>query len=115
MHRPDHEPRGFVAQLQVQVPRNTSGDLEAGVVQVLERIDPLLAVEAVSLQGLVPRLNDLAVEARVEGRMKLEAGVDDPRAQVERTLEGGFGVAGLAECTLRGVPADDRTPVFEYG
>lgn len=115
MHRPDHDHRRFAAQLQVYVPRNARGTLDDGVVQVLERIGPLLEVEDVELQGVVPRLNDLAVEAAVEGRMRVDTDVHDPEAVVEQTLEGGFGVADVTRCSLRQAPAPQGTPVLEYG
>jgi hypothetical protein len=119
----------FDAQLQVQVPRNTPGTLEEGVMEILERIDAVERVEDVDLQGLEPRLNDLTVHATVEGtldldRLDLDTHADSVAGGAEATrldaaiaeqLEDGFGVAGAADIHLRR-PAEDRgSPAMEYG
>lgn len=115
MQRADPDHVRFAAQLQVQVPRNAGGDLDDGVAAVLERIDEVVDVQDVELKGLVPRLNDLAVDAMVEGRMRLDPAVDDPQAHVRNVLADGFGVAAVEQCTLRQVPEVPRAPVLEYG
>lgn len=109
---PDHV--RFAVQLQVQVPRNAGGMLEDGVAELLERIGSV-QVESVELHGLVPRLNDMAVDAEVHGRMRVPAGVDDAQAYVREKLADGFGVAEVEQCRLRQTPEDPQVPVLEYG
>jgi len=119
----------FDAQLQVQVPRNTPGTLDDGVMEILERIDAVERVEDVDLHGLEPRLNDLTVHAAVEGTLHLdrldldlhaasvagcaEAGRLD--AAIVDQLEEGFGVAVAADIHLRQAAEDLRSPAMEYG
>lgn len=57
---------GAVADLRVAVPRDAAGDLVDGVETVVGRVESVAAVTGVDVTGVTPRLNDLAVEARVE-------------------------------------------------
>lgn len=104
----------FAAQLQVQVPRNAGGTLEDGVVDLLERVETV-EVEAVELRGLVPRLNDMAVDVTVHGRMGVDADVEDAQGFVREQLADAFGVAEVEQCRLRQAPEDPQIPVLEYG
>ncbi len=115
MQRTDADTVRFAAQLRVQVPRNADGTLEEGAAAVLERIDAVLDVEDVRLQGIVPRLNDLAADVEVHGRMRLDPAAENADEYVRVTLEDGFGVAVVQQCSLRQVPEAPRTPVLEYG
>lgn len=73
------------ADLTVRVSRHAPGDLESGVRDQLERIDGV-RVESLTFGGLRPGLNDLAVEATAELRIRDD--VDDVAAY----LSAGFGV-----------------------
>lgn len=57
---------GVAADLRVAVPRDAAGDLVDGVETVVGRVESVAAVTGVDVTGVTPRLNDLAVEARVE-------------------------------------------------
>jgi hypothetical protein len=81
---------GVTADLTVLVPRDGDGNLAEDTAEVLERIDGL-AVEAVDVTDLRPRLNDLAVEATVEVLVDVD-GEDPPEAIAHETLSDGFGV-----------------------
>ena len=114
MQRADADRVRFAAQLQVQVPRNADGTLEDGLRAVFERADLDIEVEDVEMAGIVPRLNDLAVEAEVRGRMVVspeQASAED----VADRLADVFGVAEVDQCRLRQVPERPREPVLEYG
>ncbi|MFB6094849.1 MAG: hypothetical protein ABEJ71_00155 [Halodesulfurarchaeum sp.] len=106
MHRTDRSPCRFEAELRVQVPRNSDGDLEAAVRAQVERVDQVVEVEAIQLHGLQPRLNDLAVEATVQGSLQPEESDPDPEALAD-VLSDGFGIAAIEECRL---PRDTRDP-----
>ncbi|MFB6267144.1 MAG: hypothetical protein ABEI31_05760 [Halodesulfurarchaeum sp.] len=104
MHRTDRSPSRFEAELHVQVPRNSDGDLEAAVRAQVERVDQVVEVEAIQLHGLQPRLNDLAVEATVQGSLQPNEAYPGPEAVAE-VLSAGFGIAAVEECRL---PRDTR-------
>lgn len=114
MHRADTDRVRFAAQLQVQVPRNAEGTLEDGLRTVLERADADLEVETVEMAGIVPRLNDLTVEAEVHG--KLRAGPEKTTTDdVADILDDVFGVANVEQCRILQVPDGPREAVLEYG
>lgn len=115
MHHAQSPTLRFEAALRVQVPRDTSGTLEDGVAAMVRRIDAIEAVDAVDLQGMVPRLNDVAVDATVEGRIRVDPGDEDPRAAVAAALAEGFGVDTVEHCTVRRIADDPGTPALEYG
>lgn len=115
MQRTDADTVRFAAQLRVQVPRNADGTLEEGAAMVLQRVDAVLDVEEVHLQGIVPRLNDLTADVEVHGRLRLDPTTDDTDEYVRATLADGFGVAEVRQCSLRQIPDAPRTPVLEYG
>lgn len=115
MHRPDPTRRRFDAQLEVQVPRNAGGTLEEGLKAMVEGVDSVRRVERVDLEGLIPRLNDLAVEATVEGVVEItrrQAGVE---ADLVTALEDTFGIASVEECTVTEPVAKEQPQVMDYG
>lgn len=115
MHRPDTTRRRFDATLEVQVPRNAGGTLEEGVEAMVEGVDSVRRVETVDLEGLIPRLNDLAVEASVEGVVEItrrQAGVE---ADLVAALEDTFGIPSVEECAVNEPVAGERPPVIDYG
>jgi hypothetical protein len=82
---------GVTADLAVQVPRNAAGDLEAGARSLLAKVDGV-EIEALDIQGLQPRLNDLTVEVRAE----LTVAVDGERPaadDVRDRLDDAFGIS----------------------
>ena len=80
---------GVSADLTVQVPRDATGDLEAGVRRALTRTDAVDGIEAVEVTGLTPRLNDLQAEVTAE----LTLALDRPDSEAARqALDDGFGV-----------------------
>jgi hypothetical protein len=82
---------GVTADLTIRVPRDRDEDLEDGARRLLRRVDAVTEVEAIDLQGVQPRLNDLAIEVRAELRAELDPPDDDPEA-VEEVLSDGFGL-----------------------
>ena len=115
MHHARSPTLRFEAALQVQVPRDAGGTLEDGVAAMVGRIDEIEAVDAVDLQGMVPRLNDVAVDATVEGRIRVDPGDEDPRTAVMAVLAAGFGVDTVEQCTVRRIADDSGTAALEYG
>lgn len=95
-----HSRVGVTADLTVLVPRDANGGLEDGVEAVLERVDGV-AVGAVDVTGLTPRLNDLAVEATAELTVDVEDDPLDPGEHAREALDGGFGVT-VEALTVRG-------------
>ncbi len=110
---------GVAADLRVAVPRDAAGDLVDGVETVVGRVESVAAVETVEVTGVTPRLNDLAVEARVEvsvdvADVEVDGGAvavgddhdgerpdgDGERATAERITDGALATDGA------GVPAD---------
>jgi len=83
---------GVTADLTIRVPRDRDEDLEAGARRLLRRVDAVSEVQEIELQGVQPRLNDLAIEVRAELRFEVEP-IDDEDAAVERQLDDGFGLS----------------------
>lgn len=115
MHHAQSPTLRFEAALRVQVPRDAGGTLDEGVAAMVRRIDAVEAVEAIELRGMVPRLNDVAVDATVDGRMRLDPGDEDPRSAVAAGLADGFGIDTVEHCTVRRIADDSGTPALEYG
>lgn len=115
MHRPDPTRRRFDAQLEVQVPRNAGGTLEEGVAAMVEGVDSVRRVETVDLEGLIPRLNDLAVEANVEGVLETTPGEAGVEADLAAALEDTFGIANVEACRVTEPVAGEQPPVMDYG
>jgi len=90
---------GVTADLTVRVPRDRDEDLETGARRLVGRVECVREVSEIQLQGVQPRLNDTAIEVRVELVLELED-VDDRTAAVERLLDDGF---GLTAETIRAV------------
>ena len=82
---------GVTADLTIRVPRDRDEDLEDGARRLLRRVDAVSEVQEIELQGVQPRLNDLAIEVRAELRFEVEP-PDDEDATVERELDDGFGL-----------------------
>lgn len=114
MQHADTDHVRFAAQLRVQVPRNADGTLEDGLRAVLDRSDADLDVETAELAGIVPRLNDLEVEARVTGQMNVGPDRQTPE-QIAAQLEDTFGVAAVEQFRLRKMGETGRQPVPEPG
>ncbi len=115
MHHAQAPTLRFEAELRVKVPRDAGGTLDEGVAAMVRRIDAIVAVEAVELQGMVPRLNDVAVEAWVEGRIRVAPPEQELRPAVAAALADGFGVDRVEHCTARRHAEDMGTPAFEFG
>lgn len=115
MHHPDRTSRRFDAQLEVQVTRNAGGTLEEGVEAIVEGVDIVRTVEMVDLEGLIPRLNDLAVEAFVEGVVEVPDEEADCEGDLVAALEETFGIARVGECRVTHPVPREHPPVMEYG
>ncbi len=82
---------GVTADLTVRVPRDRDENLEDGAERLIGRVDGVREVPEIELQGVQPRLNDLAIEVRAD--LTLELDPDDDGATVaERRLDDGFGL-----------------------
>lgn len=91
---------GVTADLTIRVPRDRDEDLEDGARRLLRRVEAVTEVEQIELQGVQPRLNDLAIEVRAELRFEVEPPDCEDGATVERELDDGF---GLSVETIRAV------------
>jgi hypothetical protein len=83
---------GVTADLTIRVPRDSDDDLEDGARRLLRRVGAVSEVQEIELQGVQPRLNDLAIEVRAELRLEVDP-PDDEDAAVERELDDGFGLS----------------------
>ena len=81
-----------VAELRVRVPRSAPGDVFAGTRRLVEAVDGVASVESVGITGMTPNLNDLFVEVRVAGTVRLAGPVGNERQAARTTLLDGFGV-----------------------
>ncbi|MFB6073152.1 MAG: hypothetical protein ABEJ88_09310 [Halobacterium sp.] len=104
----------FVADLTMQVPRNATGDLDAGAETVVSRIDAVGAVEAVDVTDLRPRLNDLLVDATVTATVDVED-APDVEGAAHAALADGFGVEAVEDLRVDPAAAPRGDPVQEFG
>jgi len=100
------------AAVAITVTRNGTGDLEDGIVTVLERNEHVHEVQEVQLHGLTPRLNDMLVQATVVVTMSAQA-VDD--RDPEATLADGFGVSTVDVGHVEPPGVVDGASTAEYG
>jgi hypothetical protein len=82
------------ADLELLVTRNARGDLTDGVLDRLAKVDGVETVEDVTISGLRPGLNDLAVEVTATLHVATPRPADD--AALEALLTDGFGVERAA-------------------
>ena len=93
-----HEPRPAVestVDLELRVPRGTSGTLVDGVVAVLERIEDVHDATVLGVSDMTPSPADLYVTTTV--RVAVRA---DDAATVRETLADGFGVTEVHSVAL---------------
>lgn len=101
------------ADLRVQVPRNANGSLEDGVTGILRGVDDVVAVREVDVTGLLPRLNDLQVDATVA--LTIAVGDEPPEIGARYALTDGFGVADVVDVRVDRTETAPNRPVIEYG
>lgn len=107
------QPVRIQADLTMNVPRNTAGNLDSGAEDVVTGIDDVASVEAVDVTGLEPRLNDLRIDATVT----VDVTVDDadPERAGREALANGFGVERVDRVQVERADADQNQAVHEYG
>ncbi|MFC4439933.1 hypothetical protein ACFO3C_19950 [Halostagnicola sp. GCM10023398] len=89
MNRPDTT---VAVTLTVRVPLHASGSLVDGAASVVDRIDAVDSIDAVTVRSISPGLNDTAVDCRV--RITLDRDEHDD-ALARRELEAGVGVLAV--------------------
>ena len=82
---------GVTADLTVRVPRDRDENLADGAPRLIGRVDGVREVPEIELQGVQPRLNDLAIEVRTELTLELDPD-EDGAAVAQRRLDDGFGL-----------------------
>lgn len=90
------------ATVSLRVPRGEAGNLDSGVVDVLEAVD---AVESVALEHVAsvrPTWTDIHVDADVRLDFGQSLDVEDDAAVVT-TLEDGFGVESVEDLSMEEV------------
>lgn len=75
----------------VRVARDASGTLADGAETQLARVEGVEVLDGVDVAGIVPRLNDMAVDVVAEVRVAV-SGDEPPAEAVEAALAEGFGV-----------------------
>lgn len=91
------------ATVSLRVPRGEAGNLESGVVDVLETVDTVESVALEHVASVRPTWTDIHVEADVGLELDSTVDVDDEEAVVA-TLEDGFGVESVEELAVVEVP-----------
>ena len=85
--------------VSLRVPRGEAGDLDSGVVDVLEAVDGVERVELDGVTSVRPTWTDIHVDADV--RVTLSDAVDgDDADAVQSTLEDGFGVTDVEQVSV---------------
>jgi len=83
------------ANLTVRVPHGADGDMTAGALTVLGRLDALDGVEIDGVTGLTPGLNALEVDVEVTATLAVPEETDARTA-----LEDGTGVEAVHDLTV---------------
>jgi|GEM_PF-588884 hypothetical protein len=81
------------AHLTVRVPHGADGDMTAGALTVLRRLDALDGVEIEQVTGLTPGLNALEVDVEVTATLVVTEDADEHAAR--ETLEDGTGIEAV--------------------
>lgn len=76
--------------VSLRVPRGEAGDLEAGVVDVVENVAAVEAATVDRVTSVNPTWTDIHVDADVE--VTAEVARDDAAQALEAALEDGFGI-----------------------
>ena len=91
--------------VSLRVPRGEAGNLDSGVVDVLEAVDGVESVELERVTSVRPTWTDIHVDADVRVELCDECDVEDEQA-VGEVLTDGFGVTGVDDRSVE--PAGER-------
>jgi len=83
------------AHLTVRVPHGADGDMTAGALTVLRRLDALDGVEINGVTGITPGLNALEVDVEVTATI-----VVDDEGEARRALADGTGVEAVHDLAV---------------
>lgn len=86
------------AHLTVRVPHGADGDMTAGALTVLRRLDALDGVEIDGVTGIKPGLNALEVDVEVTATLTVAEEADE--ADARTALEDGTGVEAVHDLTV---------------
>lgn len=96
------------AHLTVRVPHGADGDMTAGALTVLRRLDALDGVEIEGVTGITPGLNALEVDVEVTATLVVAVDVEDAdgtddgldEVDARATLEDGMGIEAVHDVTV---------------